>query len=178
MSTLRITYWLAAELHLAKWFCKFRLAYHGTQEWHIFSVFRLRLNDGSLWQQKETPRGVSWARHNSSDLSWVVKGVGFDGVSRGHWHIGSDKLLLAISLTGIFSGTLTNDTMPLRQRGQETEPGGPPEIVVPQFAEQRYKAHFVQNSWSQPAGDWTSYHPFSLFLFQKFDFNFHLHQLF
>lgn len=75
----------------------------------------------------------------------MVKGVGFDGVSLEDWHIGSDKLVIAICLTA-FPGSLTNDTMPLRQSGQETEPGGPREMVVPQFVEQRYKAHLVQNS--------------------------------
>lgn len=52
-----------------------------------------------------------------------------------------DKLVLAISLTiGLVPGSLANETMPCRQRGQAIEPGGPFATVEVQFVEQRYKA--------------------------------------
>jgi hypothetical protein len=65
-----------------------------------------------------------------------------------------DKFVVVLCITfgnGLVCGSFTNETIPWRQRGHAIEPGGPCVLVEAEFVEQRYNAHCVQNSWSQPA---------------------------
>lgn len=78
----------------------------------------------------------------------VVMSVESPSTSLEHVQNVNDKfVVLGISLgSGLVPGSLTNETMPWRQRGQAIEPGGPCVVVEAEFVEQRYKAHCVQNS--------------------------------
>lgn len=59
----------------------------------------------------------------------------------------NDKLVLPISLgMTLIPGSLTNETMPCRQRGHGIEPGGPLVTDEEQFMVHRYNAHLAQNS--------------------------------
>lgn len=170
------TYWLRAENHdlllseweadrlkpdlehLAKWFRKFRSTVHGTKEGLVSGApmqrLELSFTEENRWQlrlRNEDPRGEIRLQWKSGLQNGVVSEVG-SGPSPEHVQNERDKLVLAISLTnGFVPGSLTNETMPFRQRGQAIEPRGHWETVELLFMEQRYKAHFVQNSWSQPA---------------------------
>lgn len=118
--------------HLTKRCRKFRSIVHGTKEGLVSGApkQRLALNfiDGNFWQlkeRKEDERGEMLVQWKSGSQSGVVNVVG-SGSSPEHVQKGSDKLVLTISLTtGLVPGSLTNETMPCRQRGQATEPRGP-----------------------------------------------------
>lgn len=107
------------------------------------------LIDGNLWQlreRKEDPRGEI-PEQRGSGLQNGVSSEEDSSPSPEHLQKDRDKLVLAISLTtDLVPGSLTNETMPCRQRGHAIEPGGPLATVEVQFVEQRYKAHGVQNS--------------------------------
>ena len=109
----------------------------------------LILIDGNLWKlmdRKEDPRG-NIREQRRSGLQNGVANEEDSSPSLEHVQNDRDKLVLAISLTtGLVPGSLTNKTMPCRQRGHAIEPGGPLAMVEVQFVAQRYKAHRVQNS--------------------------------
>jgi len=108
---------------------------------------------GTFWQLKERNEdGGEILVHWKSGLRSGVVIEGKSGSSPVHVQNDRDKLVLAIALTtGFVPGSLTNETMPCRQRGQATDPVGPWATVEIQIVEQRYKAHLVQNSCPQPA---------------------------
>lgn len=96
--------------------------------------------------QNEDPGGEIRAQWTTGLQSGVVIDVG-SNISLEHVQKDRDKLVLATALTvGFASGSLINDTIPCRQRGQAIEPVGPLATFVVLFVEQRYKAHCVQNS--------------------------------
>lgn len=105
--------------------------------------------DGNLWklmERKEDPRG-NIREQRRSGLQNGVANEEDSSPSLEHVQNDRDKLVLAISLTTcLVPGSLTNKTMPCRQRGHAIEPGGPLAMVEVQFVAQRYKAHRVQNS--------------------------------
>lgn len=110
----------------------------------------LSLTEGKLWQlrdRKEDPSGemrVQWK-------SGLQNGVSIEFLSMPsveHEQNVRDKLVLALfSLySGPVPGSLTNDTIPWRQRGHGIDPGGPWAKVEELLVEQRYRAQLVQNS--------------------------------
>ena len=108
----------------------------------------LILIDGNFWQLRggKDPRGDFPEQQNSGLYNGVVNEEESDP-SEEHVQNDSDKLVLAFSLAiDLAPRSLTNETMPFRQRGHAIEPGGPLDTVEVQFVEQRYKAHLVQNS--------------------------------
>lgn len=74
-------------------------------------------------------------------------------VSQEHAQKDNDRLALAAVdslVRGRVPGSLVKETMPVLQRGQGSEPGGPFWDTEVEFVVQRYSAHLVQNSWLQP----------------------------
>lgn len=112
------------------------------------------LTDGNLWQlrlRKEDPSGEIFVQLGLLGLQSGVVSVVGSGISPEHVQNASERLVLAISLgTGLVPGSLVNKTIPWRQSGHGIEPEGP-WTVTALFIEQGYRAHLVQNSWSQPA---------------------------
>lgn len=85
--------------------------------------------DGNLWQLRERrgdPSGEILVQWILGLQNGVVKEAISGPSSPEHVQNERDKLVLAIVLTifGLVSGSLTNETMPCRQRGQAMEPGG------------------------------------------------------
>lgn len=81
---------------------------------------------GNFWQLKERneeERGEILVHPISGLQSGVIMEVG-SGSSPVHVQKASDKLVLATFTIGLVPGSFTNETMPCRQRGQATEPGG------------------------------------------------------
>lgn len=132
----------------------------GTKEGLVSEVPRQRLAlqfiDGNFWQLKdrnEDESGEILVHWKSGLQSWVFIEVKSCS-SPEHVQNDRDKLVLEIALTnGFVPGSLTNETMPCRQRGQAIDPVGPWATVEVQIVEQRYNAHRVQNSCPQPAHD-------------------------
>ena len=87
----------------------------------------LKFIDGNFWQLKERNEdGGEILVHWKSGLRNGVVIEGKSGSSPVHVQNDRDKLVLAIALTtGFVPGSLTNETMPCRQRGQATDPVGP-----------------------------------------------------
>ena len=76
-------------------------------------------------QRNEDPRGkirVQWTSGlQSGDVIEVDSGISVEHVQKDR-----DKLVRATALTvGFVPGSLTNDTIPCRQRGHAIEPVGP-----------------------------------------------------
>lgn len=95
----------------------------------------------------EDPRGEIREQQTSGLQSGVVRAADSAAASPEHVQNVRDRLVLANSFTaGFVPGSMANETMPLRQRGQAIEPGGPWATVHVQFVEQRYRAQRVQNS--------------------------------
>jgi len=79
----------------------------------------------------------------------VVMSVESPRTSLEHVQNVKDKFVVVLCITfgsGLVSGSLTNETILRRHRGQAIEPGGPFVLVEVEFVEHRYKAHCVQNS--------------------------------
>lgn len=147
--------------HLVKWFLKFLLLalVQGTNE-GVTSAPKQRLElslNEENWQLKERnllegeenldPREVIGLQNG------VVMSVESPRTSLEHVQNVKDKFVVVLCITfgsGLVSGSLTNETILRRHRGQAIEPGGPFVLVEVEFVEHRYKAHCVQNSWSQP----------------------------
>lgn len=86
----------------------------------------LSFSDDNLWQlreRKDDPVGGNRAECTSG----LQNGVSIVSEPRAvQVQNDSDKLVLAMSLTiADVASSLTNETMPWRQRGQAIEPGGP-----------------------------------------------------
>lgn len=109
--------------------------------------------DGNFWQlrlRKEDPRGEILVQCIPGLQTGVASNVEWSDISPEQVQNVRDKLVLAMSLTGRVPGSLSNETMPCRQRGQGIEPSGVLAVFEELFVQQRYKAHCVQNSCSQP----------------------------
>lgn len=111
--------------------------------------------DRNFWQltlRKEEPSG-EFREQDKSGLQRDVVSWVESATSPEHEQNDRDKLVLASSLIGLVSGSISNDTIPCRQRGQGIDPMGPLVRVAGLLVElrQKYRAHCVQNSWSQPA---------------------------
>lgn len=145
--------------HLANWFLKFLLTVQGTNEGLTSEAPKQRLEfilrDENLWQLNERndlegedfdPREVVGLQNG------VVISVVSPKTSLEHVQNVRDRfVVLWISLgSGLVSGSFTNVTMPCRHRGHAIEPAGPWVVLEAEFVEHKYKAHCVQNSWSQP----------------------------
>lgn len=61
-----------------------------------------------------------------------------------------DELGFNVWMSGFVVTSFLNETIPWRQRGHGTEPGGPFGELDELLVEQRYKAHPVHNSCKQP----------------------------
>ncbi|KAF9662684.1 hypothetical protein SADUNF_Sadunf18G0079900 [Salix dunnii] len=130
--------------HLTRRSRRLRSIVLGTKEGLVSEVpmqrLALKFIDGNFWQLKE----------RNEDESGEILSCS----SPEHVQNDRDKLVLEIALTnGFVPGSLTNETMPCRQRGQAIDPVGPWATVEVQIVEQRYNAHRVQNSCPQPAHD-------------------------
>lgn len=137
---------------------RFRL--HGTKEELVSGSPKQKLElsfiDGNFWQlklRKEDPSGeirVQWKPGLQSPVVSEVDSCTWWSTEQVQ-NVRDKLLVLVISLIGLVPGSLSNETMPWRQSGQGIEPIGPLATTQELFVEQRYKAHCVQNSWSQPA---------------------------
>ncbi|KAF2316931.1 hypothetical protein GH714_006666 [Hevea brasiliensis] len=104
----------------------------GTKEGLVSGVpkqpLALNFTDRNFWQLKERKdeeRGDILV-HPISGLQDIVITEEGSGSSPEHVQNDRDKLVLEIAFTnGLVPGSFTNETMPCRQRGQATEPGGP-----------------------------------------------------
>ena len=124
---------LDLEEHRAKLFTKFLSTLQGINEGLTSGApiqrLELILIDGNLLQltdRKDDPRGEIREQQTSGLQNGVVRVAHSDAGSPEHVQNARDKLVRAISFTaGFVPGSIANDTMPLRQRGQAIEPGGP-----------------------------------------------------
>lgn len=147
--------------YLVKWFLKFvPTLVQGTKEGVTSEAPKQRLElilkEENLWQLDM--EGVLEAREVVGLQKGVVMSVESPRTSLEQVQKVKDKFVVVLWISlgkGLVCGSLTNVTMPWRQRGQAIEPGGPCLLVEAEVVEQRYKAHCVQNSWSQPAFSYT-----------------------
>lgn len=79
-----------------------------------------------LRDRKEEPRGDTRLEDGGGGLQRGVVSKVRSGLSHEHAQKDSERLALAASLViGLVPGSLVKETMPLRQRGQGIDPGGP-----------------------------------------------------
>lgn len=136
--------------YLPNWFLMFRPETTGELTSPPKHMLELSLNEGNFWQLRE--RNDANGDPRAAGLqNGVFRSLGSSCISLEHVQNDRDKFVLGASLiNGGVSGSFTYETMPCRHRGHAIEPGGPLLVVDAEFVEQRYKAHCVQNSWSQP----------------------------